>query len=371
MRKISILLMMIPGLLLATANYVYHDPTGTSDNPAGYEYRNGVVNNNNAIYDNEATTIAVKVEYKGWIDNVKIAYTTDGMNPTFADNPTALDWWDDGTSDGTGQPQVWGKNSVIPQQSIGTTVKYILFAYDSGIISVIYANGGGEDHDELGEATIFSFTVLDDASLPVELSTFFARSSVRGVELNWTTDSEIENQGFILSRKSDGESWREIASFATQKALEGQGSTTQATDYSFVDTQVGEGLSYTYQLSDVDYSGKRTDHTKQVETITYVNPGENVRPQALELVNLYPNPFNPTVTLSYDLSEMADLSVSVYNLAGELVWSHSEVSHPAGQNNKLAWNGTDLKHAALPSGIYLVNIQAGAQSLSKKVTLLR
>ena len=210
-----------------------------------------------------------------------------------------------------------------------------------------------------------------DKSLPVELSVFASHSSSRGVELSWTTDSEIENQAFILSRKSNGESWIEIASFASEKALEGQGSITRSTDYNFVDTEVREGMSYSYQLSDVDYSGKRTDHTDQVETITYVNPGENIRPQTLDLVRLYPNPFNPTVTLSYGLSEMTDLNVSIYSLAGELVWNHNQDSHPAGQNYSLVWNGNDLKQMALPSGIYLVNIQAGTQTLSQKVTLLR
>ncbi len=152
---------------------------------------------------------------------------------------------------------------------------------------------------------------------------------------------------------------------------QGQGSTTRATDYSFVDTQVREGVSYSYQLSDVDYSGKRTDHGDKVQTITYVNPGENTRPQALALVRLYPNPFNPTVTLSYDLSEMSDLNVSIYNLAGELVWSHAQTSHPAGQNYTLDWNGSDLSGAVAPSGIYLISIRAGGQNITRKVTLLR
>ena len=210
-----------------------------------------------------------------------------------------------------------------------------------------------------------------DYSLPVELSIFSARSSSQGVELNWTTDSEVENQGFILSRKMEGSSWDEIASFASHQALQGQGSTTNASNYSFVDTDVRDGISYTYQLSDVDYGGNVTHHSDQARTITYVNPGAEVRPQTLDLVRLYPNPFNPSVTLSYDLLEMTDLNVSVYDLTGELVWSHSIASHPAGQNYTLTWNGSDRQNSALPSGIYLVYIQAGRQSLSQKVTLLR
>ena len=251
---------------------------------------------------------------------------------------------------------------------------------------VVVYNGSGSSYNDTGldENTTYYYKFYsvnndyyssgatdNDTSLPVELSDFSARSSSQGVELNWTTDSEVENQGFILSRKMEGSSWDEIASFASHQALQGQGSTTNASNYSFVDTDVRDGISYTYQLSDVDYGGNVTHHSDQARTITYVNPGAEVRPQTLDLVRLYPNPFNPSVTLSYDLLEMTDLNVSVYDLTGELVWSHSIASHPAGQNYTLTWNGSDRQNSALPSGIYLVYIQAGRQSLSQKVTLLR
>jgi len=371
MKKIILLLLLIPGLLLAVANYVYHGPTETSDNPSGHEYRTGVVNSENSIYANEAATIAVKVEYNGWVNSVNIAYTTDGSTPEVTDNATALDWWENGTSDGTGVPQVWGKASVIPQQSVGTTVKYILWAkHDGG--DWIFANGGDDgNHNEATEATVFSYTVLDDSSLPVELSAFSAHSSSKGVKLTWTTDSEIENHGFTIMRKSDAKDWAEIASFTKCPALEGQGSTTEATDYYFIDTQVKDGWSYSYQLTDVDYQGKQTFHKDHIQSITYVNPGKSAKPDALKVLKLYPNPFNPTVTLTYDLAAMSDLYVSIYNLAGEQVWNHAKGSHPAGQNYTLTWNGNDLTNSPLPSGIYLVNIQAGTQIKSEKVTLLR
>lgn len=214
-------------------------------------------------------------------------------------------------------------------------------------------------------------TFSTDASLPVELSTFSIYSSAKGVKLVWTTDSEIENQGFVILRKSADKDWAELASFTKHPALEGQGSTTEATDYYFIDTQVKEGLSYSYQLIDVDYQGKKIYHKDHIETITYVNPGMNTKPNALKVVKLYPNPFNPTVTLTYDLAEKNDLDVSVYNLAGEQVWHYARGGHPAGQNYTLTWNGNDMQNTPVPSGIYLVNIQAGAQIKSEKVTLLR
>ena len=211
-----------------------------------------------------------------------------------------------------------------------------------------------------------------DSSLPVELDYFTLVSVNSGVELRWATSSEIENQGFIVSRKTGGEArWTEIASFRTSKALEGQGSTTGSTEYRITDTQVREGYSYSYQLSDIDYRGKRTDHTNMEQTITYILPDNSIKPIVFELKRLYPNPFNPFTILTYDLMESADLAVNIYNMRGELVWNHYQSSHPSGQNYSLIWDGNNLNGDALNSGIYLINIRAGFQKLTRKVTLLR
>lgn len=217
----------------------------------------------------------------------------------------------------------------------------------------------------------YTLTFTADSSLPVELSAFSAYSSSKGVKLVWTTDSEIENQGFSILRKSQDKDWGELVSFAKDPSLQGQGSTTEATDYYYIDTQVKEGRSYSYQLVDIDYQGKMTYHKDDIRTITYMNPGKETKPGALKVTKLYPNPFNPTVTLTYDLAEANDLNVSIYNLAGEQVWSYSKGNHPEGQDYTLSWNGNNMMNLPVPSGIYLVSIQAGTQVNSKKVTLLR
>ncbi|MBC8192506.1 MAG: T9SS type A sorting domain-containing protein [Candidatus Marinimicrobia bacterium] len=209
-----------------------------------------------------------------------------------------------------------------------------------------------------------------DSSLPVELENFRLKNVKSGIEIRWVTSSEIENQGFIISRKTDETHWTEIASFRTSKALEGQGSTTRSTEYRITDTQVREGSSYSYQLSDIDYAGKRSDHINMVQTITYIIPDNSIIPIVFELKGLYPNPFNPSIILTYDLIESADLVVNIYNMRGELVWNHYQGSHPSGQNYSLSWDGKNLNGDALGSGIYLVNIRAGFQHLTCKVTLL-
>jgi len=238
----------------------------------------------------------------------------------------------------------------------------------------IFVNNG----DNINEysPTLPGLTVTVDGSLPVTLSSFSGSASSKGVSLNWSTSAEIENQGFIIDRIQNSEDssqkeWQEIASFTSNKALEGQGSTTKTTDYTFSDTQVEDGMTYSYRLSDVDYKGIRVDHDEMIRKITFVTPAQTVLPGVFELMGLYPNPFNPSTTLSYNLSETTDLNVGIYNMQGVLVWYYTYENHPAGDNYKLSWNGRDLSGKAVNSGIYLVNIRADGQNLTQKVTLLR
>lgn len=216
----------------------------------------------------------------------------------------------------------------------------------------------------------YSFTFTADSSLPVELSSFYAKNSKAGVVLGWSTDSEIENQGFILSRKQSGP-WEEIASFTSHKALQGQGSTTELTKYIFKDTQVSEGQTYSYLLSDVDYQGQKTNHDEHVQTITYVIPDTDSKPGKLMLTSLYPNPFNPSISVSYNLEEASDVLMQVYDLKGQLVWQVNKVDQSPGQDLQLNWNGRDLYDTAVSSGVYLISLESKDQRITRKATLLR
>ncbi|MDK2977270.1 MAG: hypothetical protein PWP06_1745 [Candidatus Marinimicrobia bacterium] len=155
-------------------------------------------------------------------------------------------------------------------------------------------------------------TLDADQSLPVTLSAFAAKAVKGKVVLEWETSAEIENQGFVISRQStvnrDGFQTRPvdseetvgighgrslIASFVTDDALKGQGSTTETTQYRYVDTSVELGKTYVYTLADVDYSGNETILEK-VEV--KVETEEAVVADGYVLDPVYPNPFNATDT---------------------------------------------------------------------------
>ena len=61
--------------------------------------------------------------------------------------------------------------------------------------------------------------------LPVELTSFeLLETRNDGITLQWITESEINNLGFNLDRKTPITDWSQIASYVTHPALQGQGS---------------------------------------------------------------------------------------------------------------------------------------------------
>jgi hypothetical protein len=83
------------------------------------------------------------------------------------------------------------------------------------------------------------------------------------------------------------------------------------------------------------------------------------------LISSYPNPFNPTTTIEFTLTEPGNVTLNVYNVAGEMVTTLVNGNLPAGQRS-VVFNATDL-----PSGVYLYRLTAGNYNGVGKMLLVR
>jgi hypothetical protein len=93
-------------------------------------------------------------------------------------------------------------------------------------------------------------------------------------------------------------------------------------------------------------------------------------PQVTTLAGNYPNPFNPSTTISYQLAEESLVNLSIYNIKGQHITTLvSEIQHPG--THTLQWQGTDDKGKPSPSGIYLYRLSAGENIFSRKMILLK
>ena len=173
--------------------------------------------------------------------------------------------------------------------------------------------------------------------VPVELTSFAAVGTSDGVQLNWETATEINNQRFEIERGNDSQN------FSTVGFVNGRGTTTEKSSYSFIDKDVNEGIYY-YRLKQVDYNGAY-EYSQVIEVEFSV-------PQEFVLAQNYPNPFNPSTTLSFGLPVESNITLSVYNSLGELVKVVAQGTLQAG-THKMNFEAVDL-----PSGIYMYTLNA-------------
>ena len=104
---------------------------------------------------------------------------------------------------------------------------------------------------------------------------------------------------------------------------------------------------------------------KQYGTIVSVYDNSERTPTDFFLKNNYPNPFNPSTTINYQLPEQSFVSIKVYNMLGETI-SVLKNEYQNSGSYSLEFDGSDL-----PSGTYLYKIQAGSYYEVKKMLLVK
>jgi len=90
----------------------------------------------------------------------------------------------------------------------------------------------------------------------------------------------------------------------------------------------------------------------------------------LHLSQNFPNPFNPATTIRFELPAPLDVRLSVYDVRGREVARIVDGPMAAGRHAGV-WNGRDDKGKAVASGIYWYRLQAGKETLSRKMVLLK
>jgi len=97
---------------------------------------------------------------------------------------------------------------------------------------------------------------------------------------------------------------------------------------------------------------------------------ETIVPAITTLSRNYPNPFNPTTTISYSLKENSKVSFNIYNLKGQLVKKLVDEDMNAGFHN-VVWNGKNESGRNVSSGIYFYKLQSDSFEQTKKMILIK
>jgi hypothetical protein len=105
-------------------------------------------------------------------------------------------------------------------------------------------------------------------------------------------------------------------------------------------------------------------------SVTSVEEQKLTSPDNFALYPNYPNPFNSSTTIRFDINQDSQAALRIYDVMGREIKTLFEGALVRGAY-RMIWNGRDNHGNSASSGIYLLRIQAGSFSQVKEMTLLR
>ena len=103
---------------------------------------------------------------------------------------------------------------------------------------------------------------------------------------------------------------------------------------------------------------------------TNVQESSQLVPAEIRLLPNYPNPFNPSTHLRYEINSREEVSLKIYNLLGQQVRTVVSEVMNAGEHS-IEWSGDDDSGRQVGSGVYFVRLTSSGSSRIQKIVLLR
>ena len=136
------------------------------------------------------------------------------------------------------------------------------------------------------------------------------------------------------------------------------------------------GIDQIVVFPDFDLGGRTQDNIIYFDNISFYSNSVGVDnrsetfPQGFVLEQNFPNPFNPSTTLRYELPEDGLVNVTIYDMMGRQVSTLVSSQQAAGYKS-IQWNATNDFGKPVSAGVYLYQIQAGEFVQTKKMVLLK
>lgn len=154
-------------------------------------------------------------------------------------------------------------------------------------------------------------------------------------------------------------------------AGDGRGQVPHAVHFGLGAASLADSLIVTWPNGDVttltNVNGDRIITVLQNQDAT---PVTEVAPATTRLYAAYPNPFNPTTTVAFDLARSGPVRLEVFGVDGRLISTLLQEDRVAG-HHMVTWQGTDHKGRAAASGVYLCRLQTTDGTSSVRLMLIK
>ena len=282
----------------------------------------------------------------------------------------------------------WTSYSFNQYVSVAGLIDLHFFSPDTGFIVGLT----DADHNQ-SRGIVLKTTDGGETWMPVHISSrlgewawkiHFPSKNVGYVSLQRNYESPI----YFLKTVDGGATWDEMLFMNDYYFIQGIG---------FIDENLGwmgGNSSYpTFVTTDGGYNWSSADFGSRVNRFNFINNnigfacGETIYKYTSNLgtfvknelakfpknpVINYPNPFNPSTTISVYVPETGILKVSIIDLLGkEIITLHNAWVNEGESSKKIVWNGLDNNQSQVPGGVYFCVIQNGLSIVNHKMLMLK
>ncbi len=227
--------------------------------------------------------------------------------------------------------------------------------YIAGIDNVFYNYefenfSGGLNITEASEEVLYEDPDPDPVG-SLEWKSFTAGWKKNVIELKWSTRYEVDIVGYVVKRSENGGEAVEIASYETDPTLVAVGDVVSRYEYN--DASAMARSAYTYTIEAIDIVGAAIP-SASVEVL-----GEAIVEES------YPNPFNPSFVVPFELFTSQDVNIKLYDMTGRVVRNVVNSTHGAG-HYEYHVNCSDLS-----SGVYFLRTVIDNNVNTQKMLLVK
>ncbi len=210
---------------------------------------------------------------------------------------------------------------------------------------------GGLDYSEAAEPVSIEFPDEHD----IDLKNFLAKWEKGELNIKWFVKDEMNIAGYILKRSENGGEFVEVSSYESNDALCAASNTNGVQKYDYTDPAAIPGTDYIYQLEYADINGNIISlYTEEVTDKWNYSMKEG-----------FPNPFNPSFIVPFELYDTRDINIKLYDINGKCVRDIASGTYSAG-NYEINVDCSDLS-----SGVYILRSDMSGKIETQRMLLVK
>jgi len=138
----------------------------------------------------------------------------------------------------------------------------------------------------------------------------------------------------------------------------------------FVDSTYVLGELAFYRLCAVDHVGNSGDFSETIQLTILNTETKTAVPASYALHQNFPNPFNPTTTIEYEIKDVGDVVVEIFNVLGKRIKRYAIPNQPSGYYS-MKWLGKNEENKHVGAGVYFYSLTVNDYTKTRKMVLLK